>query len=138
MTTIEIKGVKYQLGKLNAISQFHVSRRIAPVFVAIGVPLQSLMGGMKMDLGDMAMLLEPVANIMAKMPDEDVNYILYTCLSVVRREQLGKFAPVTTGTSLMFEDIDMPTMIRLVIEVLRDNLGNFLLELGAAPDLTSS
>ncbi len=85
--------------------------------------------------------MEPVSKIMAQMSDEDSNYIILTCLSVVRREDKGgKMAPVVTESGLfMFsQDMDMAVMLRLVVEVLKENLGNFLMGLGAETELPSS
>ena len=128
-TEIEINGQTYRIGKLNALAQFHVSRRLAPVLAAVGVSLSSLKEGMKADQQDFVTMLEPISQVMAKMTDEETNDVIFTCLAVVSRKQDDRFAPVQNGTQLMFQDIDMPIMLRLVVATLRENLGNFLQEL---------
>lgn len=139
MITIEIKGQTYQVGRLNALAQFHVSRRLSPLLATLGTSLASLRGGLSLDLSEFLPLLEPITEIMASMPEDSVNYVIFTCLGVVKRQQGEKFASVTTGNHVMFEDIDMPVMIQLVVAVLKENLGNFLMELSAeAPSPTNS
>lgn len=126
-TTIkEVGGNSYRIGKMNALSQFHVSRRLGPILATMGVSLQTLSGGFKPDLMDFAAVLGPATAMMAKMTDEDTNYIIFNCLSVVARKQGEGWANICSDGGLMFEDIEMPDLIRLVVDVLHHNLGNFL------------
>lgn len=133
MTTVEINGQEYQLAKLNALAQWHVTRRLGPILTTMGVSIQVLRSGMKLDLDDFVNLLSPIMDIVSKMPDEEMNYILFTCLNTVKRKTEAGWAPVTaSGNLLMFSDIEMPTMIQIVVAVLKENLGPFLMGLGAA------
>lgn len=126
MSKLEVNGHTYAVGKLNALTQFHVSRRLAPMLAAMGISLQSLQTGMNSSMEDFLPVLGPITDMMAKMPDEDVNYIIFTCLAVVSRQSGEKFGPITQGQNIMYEDIDMPTMLRLVVEVVKENLGTFM------------
>ena len=58
----------------------------------------------------------------AKIPEEDVNYVIYKCLSVVKRNG----AVVCRGESIMFDDLDMNHLLPLTVAVIRTNLGNFI------------
>lgn len=136
-TKLAVNGHTYAIGKLNALTQFHISRRLAPMLAQMGISLNSLRKGVSSDLEDFLPVLGPVTDMMAKMSDEDVNYILFTCLSVVSRQSGDKFSAVSTGTNLMFEDIDMPTMLRLVVEVVKENMGTFIKGLSDAEALPS-
>jgi hypothetical protein len=72
------------------------------------------------------------------MTDEDVEYIIFTCLSVVQRQQPdGRYQGVANlqARSLQFQDIDLPVMMRLAAAVVQENLGGFFALL---PGLTSS
>jgi hypothetical protein len=131
-TEITVNEQTYRIGKLSALGQFHVSRRLAPVLAAVGISLQSLTQGMKADLSDFTTTLGPVADVMSKMSDEETNYIIFTCLNVVGRKDDNRYAPVSQSGTIMYQDIDMPVMLRLVIAVLRENLGNFLQGLSGA------
>lgn len=141
MQTPPIKGHIYNIGKLDALKQFHVSRRIAPVLASMGITLTALrQGSAKFTPEDFAVSLAPVAEVMSNMNDDTVEYVIATCLAVVQRKQgdvAGKasWAPVATGAQVMFADIDMLVMLRLIVAVLQENLADFLSEL---PDLGPS
>lgn len=137
--TVEIKGATYQIGRMPPITQFHISRRLGPMLAVLGISLSQLENGAKKTVLDFAPMLGPVMDIMSKMSNEDSEFIIFTCLAVVKRDQgEGRFAPITKGTAMMFDDIDMPAMLRLVVEVLRTNLGGFLQGLGDEVTLPSS
>jgi hypothetical protein len=139
VTTIEIKDVTYRIGKLNAMQQFHLTRRLLPIFAVMGISISQLRSGAKLDLSEFLPILEPLSKIMAAMSDADSNYIILTCLGVVQRgSEGGKWAPLTTETGQFMFPLDMAEMLRLVVEVLRDNLGNFLKGLGAETESPSS
>lgn len=114
MADFDLDGVSYQLAKLDAMTQFHVSRRI--------MPLLGAMGG-----GDdkMATLFEAVG----KLSDEDTEYVIAKCLADCRRKESG--AKVFVNGRLMFDDIGMMGMLRLTIETLRENISDFFSGLGS-------
>lgn len=135
MSEITIASNKYRIGKINALQQFHVARRLAPVLAAMGVSLHQLSSGAKVSMDDFMPILGPVTEILSRMSDEDSNYIIFSALAVTERQQGDKWAPVVNGVSLMFQDLDLPAMMRLVVEVLKENLGGFLT--GLNDDATS-
>lgn len=138
MSEITIAKMNYRIGKLDALQQFHVARRLAPILATMGITLHQLSSGAGMSLEDFMPALGPVSEIMSQMSDADTNYIIFSCLAVTQREQSGKWAPVVNGQSLMFQDLDLPAMMRLVVEVLKENLGDFLKGLGDDANSPSS
>jgi hypothetical protein len=108
-------------------------RRLAPLLAQMGVSLQTIQSGISADLTDFLPALGPITNALAKISDDDANYIIFTCLEVVSRQSGEKWSRITSGMNLMYDDIDMPTMLRLVVEVLKVNLGSFMQGL---PDVT--
>lgn len=127
MDSIEVKGNSYSIGKLDCFQQLHITRRLAPAMALAGISLSEISTKQSVTLDDFVPMLVPISKVIAAMPEDDVNYILRTCLSAVKRGQAGgKFAPVQAGAALMFADIDMPVMLRLVTEVVKENLGPFL------------
>jgi hypothetical protein len=119
MSDIEVNGNVYRIGRMDARKQFHVSRRLAPLLAGLG-------GAISGKKADAAATFQPIAEALAQMSDEDTDYILDNCLAVVSRQQGNQFAPVMArGGSMMFEDIDLPTMMQLTIAVIRENLGGF-------------
>lgn len=126
---LAVAGHQYRVGKLSAMDQFHVTRRLGPCLVVAGISVDMLSKGMKVQLDDMVAMAGPVMTFLAKMSDEDVNYCILTCLRVVQRLEGTAWAPcLSAGTppQFMFADMDMPVMLRLVMEVLKTNLANFL------------
>lgn len=133
---VKIGAHTYQLNRMDALKQFHVVRRLGPAIIVCGISLEMLRGGMKVGQEDMLSVVAPAMEIISKMPEEDANYVLFGCLSAVRRQEGEKWAPLTTpdGTKLMYADLELPEMLQIVMAVLRENLGNFLLgQIGAEP-----
>ena len=137
MEIIPIGGHDYSIGRLNALDQLHVSRKIAPIIpnimpilteVAKG-DLEKVIASIETDenaelagLEPLAKALEPLMEAIAKIPEEDVNYVIYKCLSVVKRNG----SVVCRGESIMFDDLDMNHLLPLTVAVIRTNLGNFI------------
>ena len=137
MEIIPIGGHDYSIGRLNALDQLHVSRKIAPIVpnimpilteVAKG-DLEKVIASIETDenaelagLEPLAKALEPFMEAIAKIPEEDVNYVIYKCLSVVKRNG----SVVCRGESIMFDDLDMNHLLPLTVAVIRTNLGNFI------------
>jgi hypothetical protein len=113
----EVAGSAYRSDKLDAKRQFHLARRLAPVISKIpGVPE--------------AQLFEVIAGEISSMSDENCDYILDTCLSVVKRQQAGDlWVPVFNARAnrMQFEDIDMGAMLQIARHVLEENLQSFFL-----------
>jgi hypothetical protein len=108
---------------------FHVARRIAPVIGGLK-DLIPLLLGKGIDLDDMegvAAILEPIAQAMAKLPEDDADYILEHCLEVVQVKVEGGrgWAPIQTGGALMYEWLTMPMMLQIAWTVLQQNLTSF-------------
>ena len=137
MEIIPIGGHDYSIGRLNALDQLHVSRKIAPIVpnimpilteVAKGdleKVIESIEADENAELGGLeplAKALEPFMEAIAKIPEEDVNYVIYKCLSVVKRNG----SVVCRGESIMFDDLDMNHLLPLTVAVIRTNLGNFI------------
>ncbi|HAV5928725.1 TPA: hypothetical protein JI221_16370 [Acinetobacter baumannii] len=152
---INIGEHAYTIGRLNALDQFHVSRKIAPIiptlmpiitevakgdFIKVIESIEAVDGkngeavdgknlvGEAVDgkdltgLQPLAEALEPFMEAFAKMPEDDVNYIIHKCLSVVKRGS----AIVCRGQSIMFDDLDMAQILPLVIAVIRVSMANFI------------
>jgi hypothetical protein len=115
----ELEGQTYRANKIDARAQFHIVRRLAPVIGELAPALQNGKGGMD--------ALPPLANAIAKLPDSDADYCLFGLLASLSRKQpqgLG-WAPVCTGTSLMYDDISMVSMLKLAWQALQFNMSGF-------------
>jgi hypothetical protein len=133
MSEINIAGADYQIGKLDAFKQSHIFIKLSPVLAALatgGVELRELPRNAdnKPDIGAIVKVLAvPMAEALANMPDEQRENIMYMCLAAVQRKSNGQWAPIKAAgaRALMFQDIDGAILIRLVVEVITENLGGF-------------
>lgn len=109
----------YRCAKLGAFSQFHVSRRLAPLFA----------GAAAADGEDLLSRLRGAVQALSEMSEENANYVLFNCLSVVQVKldgDKGWSAIYSASANRMMDDtIDMMQMLQIVGEVLVDSLGNF-------------
>lgn len=122
-TEFEVNGKKYRAGKLDAMTQWHVFRRLGPILPAvqsIQSVLPDLLAGGEQAEAAMA-ALTPMTEAIASMSDADSEYILGACLGVVQREQSGGgWASVwsTQAKRPMFDDIGMLQMLQISFQVL--------------------
>ncbi|WP_171263371.1 phage tail assembly chaperone [Acinetobacter sp. ANC 4648] len=142
---ITISGKNYTIGRLNALDQLHVSRKIAPVIPSL-IPIISEVakGGLSkviesMESGDdveldnidlseldgLSTALAPLMDVIAGMSEADTNLVIHKTLSIVHRDG----AVLCRGESIMFDDLDMMQILPLVVAVIRKNLGNFIQDL---------
>ena len=114
----ELEGRTYRANKIDARTQFHIVRRLAPVLGEIAPALQGK-GGLD--------ALPPLANAVAKLTDSDADYVIFGLLkSVVRKQDQGLgWGPVATGEQLMYEDITMPLMLKLAWHSFSFNMSGF-------------
>lgn len=119
--TREIGGHEYQIGRLEPMAQFHVARRLGPVYNAFGsMALASASGASP------AAKLQPIVEAVSKLSDEDSEYVIQTCLAVVKRYDADKWCAVRASSGkVMFMDIDLMTMLTLVWAVVQENLASF-------------
>lgn len=132
-TELTLGQDRYQIGRLPALSQFHVTRRVAPILANMGVSvIDSLRTTGELSDEDMVSVMGTAAEVVAKMTDADVDYVIFTCLAVVRKKQEDVWAAVVSGKQFMFQDMDMQLMMRLTVAVLKENLSGFFQPLTAA------
>jgi hypothetical protein len=134
MIEFEIGGNQYRADKLNVFQQFHVQRKIAPLIpplIPVFLRIQEMRAkqlGLVSNLASISELLQPFADGLAGLPDADAEFVLSTCLAVVRRRAGDHWAPVWSASAkaLMFDDLDLGSALPIVVRVIRDNLGPFI------------
>ena len=132
MKTETINGIEYQIGKLPVIEQLHVGRRLAPLLAHAIPALLALRTDEASDesKSDLGMLIlsaaaVPMADVLARMSNEDVEYVVKQCLDVCQRKQPKGWAKVAASGAIMFADIEADTVIALVKSVVEVSLGRF-------------
>lgn len=136
---LTLGGNAYSIGKMSAMKQLHVSRRIAPLIPKLiplftrvrtsGAPLTS-------DLDGLAEMLQPLADSLADMDDSDAEYVINACMSVVQRKtQYGWTAAWNEqARSPMFEnDMGLDVLLPLTVRCIVVNLGPFIQGLLTSP-----
>lgn len=153
MAEFNVAGQSYRTAKIDAMRQFHLSRKIAPVIPALipvfGKLAEAKKAAVKVaiekgmtpeqaeeievspftsDPFGMVSLFEPFAAAVASMSDESAEYVMGTCLSVISRQQGTTWSPVWNDRQkvCMFDDIDSGVMLQLAAHVVRESLGPFL------------
>lgn len=131
----EIKGVQYRTAKLSVFDQLKVTRKLLPVLAGIMPDMQSIKNALPKESGEsnpqavygvLEKALPKIAEKLADMTEEDTNAIIFPCLSVVSRNHGKGWAAVMQSGELMFDDIDLMSMLQMVGHVVGDSLGNFL------------
>lgn len=137
MVDIELNGNTYRIGKLSALLQGQLARRITPL-VPKAVPAIRALNDMHQrakasgvtvsvdDILDAAGSLAPLADALADMKDEAFEQVVALCMSVVQRQQGTSWAAVSRNGVMMFTDIEFDTMLPLVVQAVKLNLGNFI------------
>lgn len=127
MTEFAIKGVQYRAGKMDAMAQFHVVRRLSPVIGGLRDMITRAVSGQEQDL---VAAVQPLAEAIAHMSDEDSEFIIGKCMSVTQRQESkgSGWANIWSENAKqpMFADIDMGAMIFVCVHVLKANLGPFI------------
>ncbi|QCA04106.1 phage tail assembly chaperone [Pantoea vagans] len=135
----EIKGVRYRTAKLTVFDQLKVTRKLLPVLAGLFSEFGTIRNllpkpGDEKTTGTLnsyaplfEKLLPHVADQLAGLSEEDTNAIIFPCLAVVSRHQdKASWVPVTRQGELMFDDIDLISMLQMVGRVVGDSLGNIL------------
>lgn len=137
MAEVEVGGHTYRLGKLDARKQLHVFRRLSPLIASAGgiaslVAARASMvrpegeGPSLEQMGAIAGMIGPVLNVLASLPDDEVDYVIDTCLQVVSRKNEGDtgWSPVCPQGVLMFDDISLPSLLDLTARVVVGEAGS--------------
>lgn len=129
---VTVGDFNYRIGKLNPRKQLHIARRLAPVLGGLAREAIGLTES-KLDKMNEAQMIGavaiPITEGLSKMREEDVDYILDTCLGTVSRiEAEGKLQPVMNAATkqMQYEDLDLGQMMQLAVHVVQHNLGRFL------------
>lgn len=118
-----IGGNKYRSKKMDPFKQFHVIRRMGPLFPNVSGFLKEA------EKPDADRLLQAgyIAAALGRLSDPDANFIMNSCLATCERLQGTVWAAVADNNGgMMFTDIELPEMLELVWRVLKDNFGAFI------------
>ena len=129
---IKIDNNTYRIGNMDTRVQFHVARRLSPLFMALTDAMTGIQKGLPIEVW-LVQVFGPVTDVISKLPDEQLDYVITACLGVVQRQEAdNKWAPIMRGGQMMYADVHMNNMLKLTMAVVKEVLGPFLPEvLGA-------
>ena len=141
---ITLNGKTYRIERLNALNQAYVFKRLSPLAIAVLGTLSNISRFVKVSPSDpaenqdentarevkvemdYAALGTPVMEAFSRMPDEDVEFILRTCLEKVLWIKNEREAHrIMVNGQLMYEDSLLIDLMYLTWLVVRDDLQNF-------------
>lgn len=126
----EVDGKRYLIRRLSPREQTHIGRRIAPLVATLGISLTTLVAGQRLTVDEILPSVGPLSVMLAQMSDADVDYVMATALSVVSRiEDAGgkeAFAPMVVDGRMMYSDLDLLPMWKLIFESIRFSMSDFL------------
>lgn len=114
----------YIVSKMELFAQLNVMRKLGPIIARTGA---GFITDPPKTLEDTMTRLEPAVDQLSAMSEEDFNYVLHHCLSVVRRVQGQMLQPVFNAHAkqMQFNDVNAAEALQLVALVIGDNLGSF-------------
>lgn len=129
----EIDGKRYLIRRLTPREQTHIGRRIAPLVTTLGISLHTFVAGQRLSVDEILPSVGPLSVMLAQMSDDDVDYVIFGALSVCSRiEDAGgkeAFAPMVVDGRMMYADLDLLPMWKLIFESIRFSMSDFLMEL---------
>lgn len=135
--TFEIAGKQYKAKRMNPFEQLKLTTKLAPVVAKVLSPdtlkqAIALMPKGEGSEGDLDGFLELVGNVipsalqaLSDMSEADLMGVVTKCLVTVQRQDGAMWAAIYSAGGLMYEDIDMLTMMAIVVRVIVGNVGGF-------------
>ena len=127
---------KYSSRKLDAFDQLFIVKRLAGALKGILPPelVQALASKATEEAApdiDPMKYFDAFATAAAKIPDNDLVFIIYTCCKVCQRWQNGVWAPIMNGDTIVFMDISKSpvALLQITFRVISENLTSFFEEL---------
>lgn len=130
----EIGGKQFRLSKINALKQFHVVRRIAPILAKLApIMAEAAANQGKIDalpeaekLKEFAKFASPIMEGLSELSDQDSEFVLMSLLGSAEIQQsAGNWAKIANGTMLMIQDLELPVMLNVAGRALMYNLSGF-------------
>lgn len=125
MNETEVGGRKYRIGKLDAMTQLLIVKRLARTIDAWGDVARAMKDGR-----DVIDVMGSLGAAIADVPDADVAWIVDRCMSIVQRQADGGVAwtPIWNAQAHMTQfpdEIGLAEVMKLTYEVIRVNVSSF-------------
>ena len=135
MAEVKLGEHTYRTGRLNAIQQWEIFRRLGPILPALSAEFRE---GVEATPGA-RWIMSAVSGLLAELKQENADYILHAALAAVERYdpavQAWFSVVAMNGTgNLQYQDIELLTMLELIDRVIQENMHGFFVQLRAASD----
>jgi hypothetical protein len=139
MAEVQLAGYTYRTGRLNAIQQWEIFRRLGPVLPMLSAAFRD---GAEATPGA-RWIMGAVTGQLSQLAQADSDYILQASLAVVERldptvQRWFRVSAANGTSSLMYQDIDLLTMLELMDQVLQENMAGFFARLRTATDTSET
>ena len=112
--------VRYRAGVLDAFKQLYVAKRLTPILKGFAVAEAADTAAL------LASSLDRFLDTISSLKDEDLQFIISTCLSVVSKQNGNMWIRLTaTNGALMFEDMSLIEILTICFHVVKANLAGF-------------
>lgn len=133
--SFQIGDREFKVSKINAMKQYHIVRRVAPILSELLPIMKDLAksAGKEMtqdeQLDQAAKFVGPVMNGLSRLSDKDSEFVLYNLLSAVEIKQAeGNWARIVVNDSLMFDNLSLPVMLQAAGRAFMFNMTGFFAE----------
>jgi hypothetical protein len=127
----EVNGRNYRASKMDAMTQFNVIRKLAPIMEPLAEFISTPRGGNGGQANAVHMAM-PIIKAISELPEETTDYVIEMCMSRVRRDEgEGRgWAKIWNDQARrpQMDDIDMVTMLMIVVQVLGGSFSAFFPE----------
>ena len=125
---------QFKLSKINAMKQYHIVRRIAPILgemlpamkdIAKAHESKTMTEDEKLDQA--VRFAGPIMNGLSKLSDKDSEVVLYGLLAAVEMKQgeHGNWARLVNGDILAFDNIELPVLLQAAGRSFMYNMAGF-------------
>lgn len=144
MIDFEIRGQQYRAGRVSALTQFAIGKRLLPLITAIGPEaMRSASAAIQAQRQakaesaeesapppppfDFTSILAPLADAVAALPDEDANFIFRECCKVTKRKSGDAWVGVwnVAAADFQFEDLNALDLIQIAANVMMEHISDF-------------
>ena len=110
-TTFKLQGVMYSARKLDALGQFALARRLAPVLAVLAMGERATV---------QVRFAQSFCALTAQMAESEAQAIVLDCLATLERQHENTYSPVVAGGTIMFADVadDLGLALQLVFRAL--------------------
>ena len=129
MLEFEVNGRNYRASKMDAMTQFNIIRRFAPIMESLGHYIAQSTGRNDGNIPERIDMAMPIIRAIADLPEETTDFVISTCMNLVKREEgegrgWSKIWNEQAHRPQM-DDIDMVTMLMIVVSVLGGSFSAF-------------